>query len=157
MARVERLPTSDRFERVEDEWSFAETLRHLVFATDAWVGSAILEQPEPYHRFGVTHSSYPQPDAAAIGIDITAQPSFAEVLEARADRVALVRGLVDSLADSDLERERTRPPAPGYPVETRSVGGCLQVVFNEECEHHRYAVRDLAVLEERHKGGRPGS
>ena len=24
-------------ERVDDEWSFIETLRHLVFATDAWV------------------------------------------------------------------------------------------------------------------------
>jgi hypothetical protein len=24
---------------------------------------------------------------------------------------------------------------------------CLQVILNEEWQHHRYAVRDLAVLE----------
>ena len=29
-------------ERVDGEWSFTETLRHLVFATDAWVRRAIL-------------------------------------------------------------------------------------------------------------------
>ena len=31
----------------------------------------------------------------------------------------------------------------------RSVARCLKVVMFEECEHHRYAVRDLAVLEAR--------
>ena len=48
-------------------------------------------------------------------------------------------------------RHRRRPgtgmPAPGYPEETRSVGRCLRVVMKEECEHRRYAVRDLAVLQ----------
>jgi hypothetical protein len=32
-------------------------------------------------------------------------------------------------------------------VETRSVGRCLRVIMTEECEHRRYAVRDLAALE----------
>ena len=41
----------------------------------------------------------------------------------------------------------TASPAPGYPEETRTVGACLRVVMVEECEHHRYAVRDLAILE----------
>lgn len=31
----------------------------------------------------------------------------------------------------------------------RSVGRCLSVVMSEECEHHRYSVRDLAVLQAR--------
>jgi hypothetical protein len=34
-------------ERVDGEWSFIETLRHLVFATDAWVRRAILGDPSP--------------------------------------------------------------------------------------------------------------
>ncbi|MFF2510336.1 hypothetical protein [Streptomyces sp. NPDC058086] len=38
-------------------------------------------------------------------------------------------------------------PAPGYPEETRTVGSCLEVVMDEECEHLRFAVRDLATLE----------
>ena len=49
--------------------------------------------------------------------------------------------------DDDLERVCPRLPAPGYPEEARSVGLCLGVVMKEECEHRRYAVRDLAALE----------
>jgi DinB superfamily/Pentapeptide repeats (8 copies) len=149
VARVERLPEPAREERVDDEWSFAETLRHLVFATDAWVSRTILDDPMPYHRIGVTHTAYPPAEAAALGVDLDARPSFAEVLEVRADRLALVRGIVAGLTGSELERTCTRTPAPGYPEETRTVGGCLRVVMGEECEHRRYAVRDLAVLEAR--------
>ena len=149
VARAERLPEPGRHERVDDEWSFVETLRHLVFATDAWVGRAVLDEPMPYHRLGVTHTSYPPADAAALGIDLAARPSFAEVMEVRAGRLALVRGVVDGLTDAELERTCARAPAPGYPEESRSVGRCLRVVMREECEHRRYAVRDLAVLEAR--------
>lgn len=31
------------------EWSFIGTLRHLVFATDAWIRRAILGDPSPWH------------------------------------------------------------------------------------------------------------
>jgi hypothetical protein len=149
VARAERLPEPAVHERVEGEWSFAETLRHLVFATDAWAGSCVLDDPQPYHAFGVTHTGYPPEVAAAIGIDLDATPSFAEVLKVRADRMAMVRGIVDDLTDPELERICTRPPAPGYPDETRTVGRCLRVVMREEVEHRRYAVRDLTVLEAR--------
>lgn len=37
-------------ESVDGEWSFIETLRHLVFATDAWVRRAILGDPSPWDR-----------------------------------------------------------------------------------------------------------
>jgi hypothetical protein len=149
VARAERLPEPARHERVDDEWSFVETLRHLVFATDAWVSRTVLDEPMPYHRLGLTHTSYPAADAAALGIDLDARPSFAEVMEVRADRMALVRRIVDGLTDTELERTCARAPAPGYPEESRSVGRCLGVVSREECEHRRYAERDLAVLEAR--------
>lgn len=149
VARAERLPEPARHERVDDEWSFAETLRHLVFATDAWASRTILDEPMPYHRLGVTHTSYPPADAATLGVDLDARPSYAEVLEARADRMALVRRIVDGLTDTELDRQCLRAPAPGYPEESRTVGACLRVVMQEECEHRRYAVRDLAVLEAR--------
>lgn len=67
----------------------------------------------------------------------------------RAGRMALVRGIVDDLTEAALERVCTRTPAPGYPEEPRTVGACLRVVMGEECEHRRYMVRDLAVLEAR--------
>jgi DinB superfamily/Pentapeptide repeats (8 copies) len=149
VARARRLPEPARHERVDDEWSFVETLRHLVFATDAWASRTVLDEPMPYHRLGYTHTSYPPADAAALGIDLGARPSFDEVMEARTDRMAVVRGVVDGLTDDELERLCARSPAPGYPEEPRTVGRCLRVVMKEECEHRRYVVRDLAVLEAR--------
>jgi hypothetical protein len=56
VARAERLPETGRDERVGGEYSFAETLRHLIFCTDAWASRTILDEPMPYHRLGVTHS-----------------------------------------------------------------------------------------------------
>jgi hypothetical protein len=149
VARVERLPEPARDERVDDEWSFMETLRHLVFCVDAWISRTILDEPMPYHRLGYPYSSYPPADAVALGIDLDERPSFAEVMEVRADRMALVRGIVDGLTDTELERKVSRLPAPGYPEESRTVGQCLRVVMAEECEHRRYVERDLAVLEAR--------
>jgi hypothetical protein len=149
VARAEQLPEPARQERVDDEWSFVETLRHLVFATGAWASRTVLDEPMPYHRLGLPHSSYPPADAVTLGIDLEARPSFREVLDVRADRMALVHGIVASLTDTELERMCPRAPAPGYPDEPRSVGRCLRVVMKEECEHLRYAARDLAVLEAR--------
>ena len=37
---------------VEDEWSLAQTLRHLVLATDAWLRGAILRIEQPFHEIG---------------------------------------------------------------------------------------------------------
>jgi hypothetical protein len=147
--RARRLPEPVLHERVDDEWSFVETLRHLIFATDAWASRTILDEPLPYARMGLTYSAYPVADAVALGVDPAADPSLDEVLAVRAERFAVVRGIVDGLIEADLARTCTRLPAPGYPEEERTVGRCLGVVMREECEHHRYATRDLAVLESR--------
>jgi len=154
VARAERLPETALRTRVDDEWSFIETLRHLVFATDAWAGRAILEQPMPYHRLGLPHTGYPPADAAAVGLDVDACASLAEVKELRVNRMALVRGIVDGLTDASLERVCLRPPSPGHPEEPRPVGRCLRVIMREECEHRRYAVRDLTALEAAPAAGR---
>jgi hypothetical protein len=147
VARARRLPEDALHERVDGEWSFVETLRHLVFATDAWASRTVLDEPMPYHPLGYPHSSYPPADAAALGVDLDARPSLDEVMVARADRMAVMRRIVADLTDGELDRECARSPAPGYPDERRTVGRCLRVVMTEECEHHRYAVRDLATLE----------
>jgi hypothetical protein len=147
VVRAKRLPEPALHQRVDDEWSFVETLRHLVFATDKWAGYMIVNKPMPYHPLGLPQPGFTPADAAALGIDLDVRPPLAEALEVRGTRVALVRGIVDGLTDDDLERECPRLPAPGYPEETRSVGLCLRVVMKEECEHRRYAVRDLAALE----------
>src|SRR5262249_32819405 len=69
------------------------------------------------------------------------------ILTARADRMAVIRRIVAGLSDNDLGRPCRRSPAPGYPEEEQSVADCLAVVMDEEIEHYRFAVRDLAVLE----------
>jgi hypothetical protein len=147
VARAGRLPERALHQRVDDEWSFIETLRHLVFATDMWAGHTILNKPVPYHRLGLPATAYPPADAAALGIDLDVRPALAEVLEVRDTCMTMVRGIVDGLTDDDLEREFPRVPALGNPEETYTLGRCLKVIMREECEHRRYAVRDLAVLE----------
>jgi len=147
-ARARELPEAALHDRVDEEWSFAETLRHLIFITDAWARRTVLDEPNPYHPIGLTQTAYPAAEAAALGIDVGANPSLDEVLAVRAGRMAVVRGILDGLTDADLGRMCPRSPAAGYPEEERPVGECLSVVMEEECEHHRFATRDLAVLTE---------
>ena len=145
--RARRLPESALHQRVDEEWSFIETLRHLVFATDAWVYRPILGEARPFHPFGVPHAVLDDP--AALGIDVGAEPSFEEVLGGpRAERTGVVGRIIEELTPEGFDRTCAQNPVAGYPAETTfPVGICLGIVIEEEWEHHRYAVRDLAVLE----------
>ncbi len=145
--RAGRLPAAAVDQQVNEEWSFAQTLRHLVFITDAWASRTVLDDEMPYHPLGLPQSWYPAADAAALGIDLTAKPGYDEILAARADRMAVMRRIVAGLTDADLGRLCQRAPAPGYPDEERTVIDCIAVVMDEEIEHYRFAVRDLAALE----------
>jgi hypothetical protein len=145
--RRQRLPAAALSRQVNEEWSFAQTLRHLVFITDAWASRTVLDQEKPYHPIGLPQSWYPPADAAALGIDLAAQPGYAEIMAARADRMAVMRRIVADLTDAGMGRLCRRSPAPGYADEDRSVIDCIGVVMDEEIEHNRFAVRDLAELE----------
>jgi hypothetical protein len=145
--RAGRLPVAALDQQVNEEWSFAQTVRHLVFITDAWASRTVLDEEMPYHPLGLPQSWYPAADAAALGIDLTAQPGYTEILAARAGRMAVMRRIVAGLTDDGLGRLCQRSPAPGYPDEERTVIDCISVVMDEEIEHYRFAVRDLAVLE----------
>lgn len=147
--RAGQLPPAARAEQIDGEWSFEQTLRHLIFITDAWASRTVLDEPMPYHPIGLPQSWYPEPDAAALGIDLAAEPEYTEILDVRADRMAVVRRIVDGLGEEHLGRRCRRPPAPGYPDETRMVIECIGVVMEEEIEHSRFARRDLAILEAR--------
>jgi len=145
--RAGRLPAAALTQKVNEEWSFAQTLRHLIFVTDAWASRTVLDEERPYHPIGLPQTWYPVADAAKLGIDLAAEPGYPDILAARADRMAVIRRIVAGLTDDDLGRPCPRSPAPGYPEEENSVAGCLAVVMDEEIEHYRFAVRDLAVLE----------
>jgi hypothetical protein len=150
------LPDDAVHERVDGEYSFVETLRHLVFATDAWVLRAVLGRPKPYHPLGLPHSEMPA-DTPGVPHDPEARPSLDEILAVRADRMATVARVLDGLTDERLH-EMTEPvPEPGYPAsQAFQVSRCLAAVVNEEWLHREYAERDLAVVERRAgSGGRP--
>ena len=131
-----------------DEWSFIETLRHLVFVTDAWVGRTILGQEAPYHRESLAPTFLP--DLSFLGIDTSARVSFQDTLRLRGDAQATVDGVLAELDDQGLLRVCDANPAPGFPPDTaHTVLRCLRVVLNEESAHHEFATRDLATLEGR--------
>jgi hypothetical protein len=123
---------------VDDEWSLAQTLRHLVLATDMWLGKAVLRLEQPFHPLGLNDTGSSQ------GFDLssftTQKPSYFEVLQARADRLAMVR---DYLADVTVEELAADRPSPHAPEYRETVLSCLHTILEEEWEHQRYAVRDL--------------
>jgi DinB superfamily/Pentapeptide repeats (8 copies) len=145
VARAREMPPGLLHETVDGEWSFIETLRHLVFATDAWVRRAILGDPAPWHDLGLPWDE--MPDTPGVPRDRAARPSLDTVLELRRDRMATVRQVIDGLTGSALD-ELTEPVhGPGWPpARAYPVRECLLVVLNEEWEHHLYAERDLDTL-----------
>jgi hypothetical protein len=145
--RARLLPEAKLNEQVDGEWSFVETQRHLLFACDAWLGNAVLEEETPYHPFGFPAGGTPPNEAAKLGLTLEATPTLDEVLAPRLARMAAMRRVVDGLTAAELDRVCDRKPADMYPEQEYVVRRCLKVVLKEEAEHHRYAVRDLAVLE----------
>ncbi|GIG38748.1 DinB family protein [Cellulomonas phragmiteti] len=127
---------------VEDEWSLAQTLRHLVLATDAWLGAAILRTPQPFHEIGQMFTG-----AESTGFDMsifrTDTPGFDEVLTVRAQRQQMVTDFLASATPELLAEERDDPWGGDWHP---SVGDCVRVILEEEWAHLRYVRRDLALL-----------
>ena len=144
ITRVRGLPEDLRYQRVHGEWSFVETLRHLIFVYDGWFGRAVRGEAEPYNPLGLTASFL---DPADFGIDPDLRPSLDDVLAARHDRQQQVREHVRTLDDEGLTAMVPTHGVLGFPPEEeRSTLDCLRIIFDEEWAHHRFAVRDLDVL-----------
>jgi uncharacterized protein YjbI with pentapeptide repeats len=143
LERVAAMPAGTVDVCVGGEWSFAQTLRHLVMATDAWLGRAILEIEQPFHPIGQPNAEY-ETDGNDMAVFATVAPSYADVLEVRAGRVAMVRDFLATVTSADLAATRRNPWAPEYP---ETILSCLHVILGEEWEHHRYAVRDLDSIQ----------
>ena len=144
--RARLLPPALLHESVDGEWSFIETLRHLVFATDAWIRRAILGDPAPWDPLDLPWDELP--DTPGVPRDRDTRPSLDTVLELRRDRMSTVRQVSDGLTGESLDRHTKPVEAPGWP-EPRSypVRECLLIILNEEWEHRLYAERDLDALE----------
>ena len=143
--RARRLDPALLHESVDGEWSFIQTLRHLVFATDAWATRGILGDPAPWHPLGLPWGEIT--DTMGMPHDWDARPSLDEVVALRQERMATVRQIIDGLTDERLDDVPPAIDAPGWPPSGHSVRRCLLVILNEEWEHRLFAERDLDVLE----------
>jgi hypothetical protein len=141
--RVAAMPAGTADVSMQGEWSFAQTLRHLVFATDVWLGRAILEIEQPFHPIGQPYHGAKDQDVD-LSIFMTTPPSYRDVLEVRGGRVDVVREFLATVTSEELVAPRKDPWNEAHPQTTLS---CLHVILEEEWEHFRYAVRDLDAIE----------
>lgn len=145
--RAQGLPQERRHERVHGEWSVVETLRHLVFAVDSWLGQMLrAPEPTPYHPSGLPPSDMPTEAFAPLGIDPQARPGWDEAVAAFRERRSQVREYVAGLRDEDFAQVRTGVLDPGGEPERTTVEHCLRVILREHVEHRRFAERDLEAL-----------
>jgi hypothetical protein len=145
-ALAQALPEDALHESVDGEWSFVQTLRHLVFAMDKWFTAPVLG--ESFHAMGLPNrgsAELPWP-----GLDGSVVPSSSDVLGVRAERAARFRDFLTSASTTDLER--TVEVMENGPSPLRE---CIHTVFEEEFWHNRYARRDLARLEPTHSSPSP--
>ncbi len=128
---------------VDDEWSLAQTLRHLVLATDAWLRGGIMKIEQPFHEIGQIFTG-----AERMGFDMSIfradTPTFDEILAVRAERQQLVTDFLSSVTPELLAEERDNPW--GGDDWHPTVGDCVRVILEEEWAHLRYIRRDLALL-----------
>jgi hypothetical protein len=124
-----------------------QTHRHLVLATDCWLRRMVKGIVHPYHPWGLGGSWLTSP--RRWGLDPDADPSLDQVLDLRRERMDEVREMIASTKAKGLERNCISPDSPGHPGKDHTVLQCLHVILKEEWQHHRYALRDLDVLEKR--------
>lgn len=142
---VEGTPLQLVDAHVEDEWSLAQTLRHMVLVTDARLRKSIQRVEQPFHEIGLIFTG-----AAEMGYDVsvfrTDPPSYEEVLAVRAERQQLVTDFLAAVTPEQLEEERDDPWSQGSGDWHPTVGDCVRVILEEEWAHLRYIRRDLALL-----------
>jgi hypothetical protein len=147
VTRARKLPDSLLHEQVDGEWSFVETHRHLVLVTDCWLRRTVKGIADAYHPWGMAGAWLTSP--RRWGLDPESDPSLDQVLAVRRERMDEVRAVILGATVKELKRNCVPPDSPGHPRTAHTVLECLHVLLKEEWQHHRYAVRDLAVLENR--------
>jgi hypothetical protein len=151
VARAQTFPEAALNQSVDDEWSFLQTLRHLSFASAAWVGRMILGNASPWHQLDLPWDE--APGWEGIPWDRGARPSLDEVLALRRERQAMVSRVIGALTDEQLGSHVTRVE-PGWPrQEDFPLRECLLIVLNEEWEHRLYAERDLTAVQDQIQAG----
>jgi hypothetical protein len=138
IARASSFSEDQRQQRVNDEWSTVESLRHIVLIIDLWLARTIQGEQDPFHPMALPPSFMPPKPFPESSIDPDARPSFAEAFQVVHGRINSVGEYVDALTPDELAR----------PIEAHAgtVGGALSVIFNELAARDRFMNRDLDLL-----------
>jgi DinB superfamily len=92
VARARKLLEPVLHEQVDGEWSFVQTNRHLVLATDCWLRRMVQGIAHPYHPWGLAGSWLTSP--RSWGIDPDADPPLDQVLDLHRERMTEVREVI---------------------------------------------------------------
>jgi DinB family protein/pentapeptide repeat protein len=111
LERVAAMPDGTVDVSVDGEWSFAQTLRHLVMATDVWLGRAILEIERPFHPLGLAGAGA-EDDGLDMSIFMTVTPPTPRC---SGSGRAASRWCATSSPPSPLPSSRRRARTPGTP------------------------------------------
>jgi len=153
-ATIERIRRTPGVERrsVHDEWSAAQTLRHLVFVHDSWFRRCCLGSTELFTPMGIGPTV--EPYRGAHGLDLSLDPSLDEIVRVRAEQAAELERWLDQVTAEQLAAPAPVPDDDVWPpyARGRSVRQCLGTVLNETFEHHGFCVRDLDLIEARDAG-----
>ncbi|WP_409184401.1 DinB family protein [Amycolatopsis sp. VS8301801F10] len=148
-ATIERIRRAPGIESrgVNDEWSAAQTLRHLVFVHDSWFRRCCLGSTELFTPMGIGPAVEPYREAH--GIDLSLDPSLDEIVRVRAAQAAELESWLDKATAAQLAAPAPVPEDDVWPpyARGRSVRQCLGTVLNETFEHHGFCVRDLDLIE----------
>ncbi|MEY4174599.1 MAG: hypothetical protein RI900_1764 [Actinomycetota bacterium] len=146
LQRAGELGPQAVLQSVNGEWCLRDTLRHLLFAMDKWFSGPVLGARE-FTSFGLPNTGSQGGDWP--GLEPAADPSFDEVLAARAEHAARFGAFIGSLDFAGL-------PETVEVLENGTVPAvmCFHVVLEEEFEHLRYALRDLDIIEAERSGTR---
>src|SRR5262249_59401986 len=101
IARAQALGEEKAQESVNEEFSFVQTVRHLVMAMDKWFTAPILGGS--FHPMGLPNTGsldFPWP-----GLDYGVKPTLAEALAVRADRAEAFRAYLAGVDAADFPRQ----------------------------------------------------
>ena len=115
LARAAAMPEGTADISVGGEWTFAQTLRHLILATDVWLRRAVLGVEQPFHPIGQLDMGSAAGDGVDLSVFTTEQPTYDEVLRVRAERVAMVRDFLAGVTSGGARRRARQPLGAGVP------------------------------------------
>jgi hypothetical protein len=148
IARMRQTPGVER-ESVNDEWSAAQTLRHLIFVHDSWFRRCCLGSTDLFTPLGLGPSV--EPYQQAHGLDRSLEPTLDDVVTVRRAQAAAMESWLESVTPQQLAAAAPVPDDDVWPpyARGRTVRQCLRTVLTEELEHHRFTTRDLTLIADR--------